>query len=464
MSSKALFDDDDDDDVADANSGSEEAPEEFGSFKVNKGYADRFERRKQKQELARLRERHGSDDDDDESTEDEDGELLTPALDVEIFQTIDKIRNKRPEIYTKDARFFSEEPAGDESDEEADGEEAVTAANDADAAPATRRRPLTVKQQLLEQGAAALASDDDSDDDDSGRRARRAGGMNLAYDAEQRELRKAFIQEATDEGAADEEEASAAAGGLRRKAKSSEQREVEERDYSEFLRHQLSNEHKEGAVDDSVTLRRYMFGEQLNQDERFLRDYVLNAMWKGGAASRNGHDDEDGDGDDDRGGGAGGAGGAGDAGVGTAEEGDDEDAFSDRADDFERQHNFRFEEAGAAQVTHHPRHDPNSVRRQTALGRKKEAEEAKKARKAEARAQKEAELKRLKNLKKQEILDRLRQIEKARPRLLSPPTTRPWPTLAPTNQPSHSRSRYYSPPTHEPASRRALTPPFASLA
>jgi len=34
-------------------------------------------------------------------------------------------------------------------------------------------------------------------------------------------------------------------------------------------------------VDESVTLKRYMFGDgsQLSSDERFLRDYVLNARW-----------------------------------------------------------------------------------------------------------------------------------------------------------------------------------------
>ena len=46
------------------------------------------------QELARLREKYGDDDDSDEESEDEDAELLTPALDVQIFKTIDKIRNR----------------------------------------------------------------------------------------------------------------------------------------------------------------------------------------------------------------------------------------------------------------------------------------------------------------------------------------------------------------------------------
>ena len=173
------------------------------------------------------------------------------------------------------------------------------------------------------------------------------------------------------------------------------------------MRHQLASdpEHAGGAsaVDESVTLRRYMYGEQLNEDERFLRDYVLNAMWKNPAAARGG-DDAEGEGEEEEGGG-------GRPGADGDGEDEDEDEFSDRADDFERKHNFRYEEAGSAQLVSHPRHDKNSIRRQAQLSRKKEAEDARKARKEEARAQKEAELKRLKNLKKREILDRLRLIE-----------------------------------------------------
>ena len=48
-----------------------------------------------------------------------------------------------------------------------------------------------------------------------------------------------------------------------------------------------ATEHRSGGtVDDSLTLRRYMTGASLNNDEQFLRDYVLNAMWKNPAAAR----------------------------------------------------------------------------------------------------------------------------------------------------------------------------------
>ncbi|KOO31699.1 protein kri1-like protein [Chrysochromulina tobinii] len=381
---KALFDDDDDE--------PEDAATDNTGLSFNKSYAARFEVRKKKQELARLKEKlKDQEEDDDESSEDEDGKMLTPAMDVQIFRTIDKIRNKDPSIYAK--------------------------------APAARPK-LTLKQQLLEQGATALVSDDEDEDETAAAKPPRRHKASLVYNEEQQKLREAFLAEAKvavdDEG---EEEATGAAGGgpakgLRKKAVTREEREREQQEYASWLRHQLLTEHQgSGAVDDSVTLRRYLYGEQLDANERFLRDYVLNAMWKS-PANANAADEDDEDGYDEGGGGVGAsdvaaraakaqaaAGAAGEPGE------EEEEDFEDRADDFERKHNFRYEEDGAATLAGHPRHDPSSVRRQAQLSRGREREEAKKARKAEARAQKEAELKRLKNLKKQEILERLRAIE-----------------------------------------------------
>ena len=418
--SKALFDDDDDEPV--------DAAADNTGLSFNKSYAARFEVRKKKQELARLKEKlKDQEDDDDESSEDEDGKMLTPAMDVQIFRTIDKIRNKDPSIYGQ-GRFFADGGEDDDADEDEDVDEGEDEDEDEDeeaAAKAPAARPkLTLKQQLLEQGATALVSDDEDEDETAAAKPPRRNKASLVYNEEQQKLRAAFLAEAKvavdDEG---EEEATGAAGGgpatgLRKKAVTKEEREREQQEYASWLRHQLLTEHQGSvAVDDSVTLRRYLYGEQLDANERFLRDYVLNAMWKS-PATANAADEDDEDGYEE----GGGVGvGASDvaaraakaraAACATGEPDDEEEDFEDRADDFERKHNFRYEEEGAATLAGHPRHDPSSVRRQAQLSRGREREEAKKARKAEARAQKEAELKRLKNLKKQEILERLRAIE-----------------------------------------------------
>ena len=394
--------------------GAAQPTEDDLTFGLNKSYADRFEKRKKAQELAQLKAKlRDEDDDSDASSEDEQGEMLTKEMDLQIFKTIDKIRNKAPEIYQPDAKFFDNaaDDSGDEEEEDSDDDD--DGSDDKDAAEVKTKqtkskkdKPYTLTQQLLDRGATALVSDDEDEDEDESKGKMSRRGKSLAYDAEQRELREAFLKQTGGNEEDDENDDEGDGGVLTKKEISQEQRATEREDYAAWLRHQLEQEeHKHGGeVDESLTLRRYMHGEQLNEEERFLRDYVLNAMWKGPGAGV--AEDKRGQGRGDE-----------YEEDGGAKEGegrdavDEEDEEDDRADAFERRHNFRFEEEGATQVMTHPRHDPNSVRRQAALGRKAAAEEQRKARKAEAKAQKEAELRRLKNLKKQEILDRLRKIE-----------------------------------------------------
>ena len=138
--------------------------------------------------------------------------------------------------------------------------------------------------------------------------------------------------------------------------------------------------------------------EELDGNERFLRDYVLNARWKKGSDP----DHADAQGEE-------GAGGEREAGE-EGEEGE-EGQFSDREEAFEREYNFRFEEAGADRVQGHARHAEGSVRRQAQLGRQKDALALKKEKKEELKERKAAELRRLKNLKKQELLERLEAIQ-----------------------------------------------------
>ena len=354
--SNALFDEGDEE---------EDGGAQFG---LNKAYANRFEQRKKKQEMARLRERYGDDDSSDASTEDEDGSLLTPALDLQIMRAVDKIRQKKPEVYAAGTSFYAQD-AGEDAGEPAGGERARKQ---------RKGEKLTLKRQLLEDGADALASDDEDGDQPP------PSTGKLAYDREQRELRAAFVETGDGDGDGD--------NFLSVSSKPAAERGVGPDEYAAWLRDQA------GAADESVTLRRYLSGgEELNDEDRFLRDYILHAKWKRGAGAES---DEDGEGEE----------GARAAPEPEGRAGEDED-FSDREDDFERAYNFRFEEPGAERVVSHPRSTDASIRKQAEAGRKREAAEARRARKEEARAQKRQELQRLKNLKKQEVLERLRAIQ-----------------------------------------------------
>jgi len=392
-----------------------EGEEEEEKLRINSSYAARFENRKKKQEMAKLKQLYGGDDSDEES-EDDEAELLTPALDLQILDTIAKIRNKRPEVYEPGKQWFEEgEEGGDNkgSDEDDEGEEVEQ----------VRAKPImTYKQQLLQTGGAASDEDeasqdggDDEEDDGSGARRKVA---KFGYDEEQRQLRAAFLQTADDPADAPSRacgrEASGAAeaagdpGLLVKKQRSQAEEAADATAYSEWLRQQLQ---RKGSVDEGVTLRRYMVDENLDQDEAFLRDYMLNALWKRkpeepepSPAAKGGKRDKakgsgQGDGEEDAGG------------EGDGDEEDEEGDFSDREDDFERQFNFRFEEPGATNVMGHARQQDGSVRREAKLGRKRELAGQKLERKSAARERKESELRRLKNLKKQEVLERLKAVQ-----------------------------------------------------
>ena len=73
-----------------------------GQLSVNKDFAEKFEQKKQQEELSRLEEKYGKgkvDDvqgstDTESEEEDEDGELLTPSVDAQILTTLGNHQGK----------------------------------------------------------------------------------------------------------------------------------------------------------------------------------------------------------------------------------------------------------------------------------------------------------------------------------------------------------------------------------
>jgi protein KRI1 len=133
--------------------------------------------------------------------------------------------------------------------------------------------------------------------------------------------------------------------------------------------------------------------EAVDEDEKFLRNYILGDQWKvemdkeRDLRERPSYNDilgED---------------------VDTSE---DEDAVQ-RAEDFEEQYNFRFEQKGSDQIVGHARNIQGSIRKEddSRKQKRKRKEERVKSRLEE----KKEELRRLKNVKKAEIVERLKLIQ-----------------------------------------------------
>lgn len=81
----------------------------------------------------------------------------------------------------------------------------------------------------------------------------------------------------------------------------------------------------------------------------------------------------------------------------------------EKAEEYEKKYNFRYEEAGGTEIVGHSRKVEGSLRR--SKDKRKLAREEKRRRKAEEKARRAEELKRLKNLKRKEIAKKLSQIQ-----------------------------------------------------
>ncbi|XP_017271973.1 protein KRI1 homolog [Kryptolebias marmoratus] len=352
-------------------------------LKINSRFAERYEKYRQKEELQKLKDRFGdrADDSDFESTESssDDSEVeLDPEVERDFYRTLSLLKKKDPKIYEKDAKFYSEETSHD------------------DAKPSTSKKdkvkPMYLKDYerkvILEKEGKYKDDDYDSDDEEAAKRRERAASP--SYIQEQKQLKdsfRKFVQD-SDEDREDDEGSSL----LTRRIKTQEEKDKEEADYLDWLKGQAELEGPE-EVEDMKYLRDYWNDPELEEKERFLRDYVLNK----------GYLDEEEEEDDER--------------IPTYDEvvqddvGDSEEegeSFLQRQEDFERSYNFRFEEPDALQIKTYPRNIATSVRSKD--DRRKRKREEVKERKEKEKAQKQEQLKQLKNLKRNEIMEKLREL------------------------------------------------------
>jgi hypothetical protein len=162
----------------------------IGGFSVNSKFAERYESRKRKQELARAREL-GIDvaaASSEESESEDDGAALTSELDKQVRATIELIRNKDPRVYDSSVAFFGE-PVEDADVPKPDG------------GPLKKKKKKktagdVLREQLVDAAARGAEDAFDEDDEDADLTERR--GMDVrpakAYDAQQEALRRAFIE------------------------------------------------------------------------------------------------------------------------------------------------------------------------------------------------------------------------------------------------------------------------------
>jgi len=322
---------------------------------INQNFASKYENRKQREELSQLQHKYANEESSsDDEPEDEVGELVTPALDAQIVKTIALIRKKDPSVYDSSKSFFSHEQIHQAKKEWLEKKKET--------------KPLTLKdyhrKNLLEKGGKYLGEDDQDE-------------PKMSF-AEEQEIAKQELKRAAEVDLDDDL--------FTLRPKTDKDLQAEEEDYKEFLLSTMASESKETAqaVRDWTArkVERLGDGAKLEDKEAFLWDFILNRGWMGKEEKRNEIVADD-------------------------LSADEQDV--DQQEDFERRHNFRFEEEGGAEIVGHARSVEDSLRRKDE--RRKEARERKKLREQDGKVRKAEELKRLKNLKKKEILDKMKTIQ-----------------------------------------------------
>ena len=381
---------------------------------INKRYAKDFQLRKQREDLRQHAATLDEDDDSSSSSdEDEEGALLTTKLDTNILKTIHALRSKDARIYDPKVRFF------DDKDGDADDGKEET----------KKHKPKRYKDVIREQALEQIEKGSDGDDSDNGHDDRLGGGKShrLAYDKEQEDIRKSFLQSTKgfdDDNSSndDDNDDDGSDGLLVVKKKDPKQIQQEEQEFEQEIQRIESTLQKGKKDADYVDPK----GE-VDDGSKFLLNYFKNRSW---IDKDKLEDDDSSDEDED---------GAADAGsdwktrlaqqeadetvpmkTGDADDGNESDTSLnqlDKTDDFEAQYNFRFEEAAGTQsgadfslISYARGQTVNTLRRKDESRREKRL--ARKERKAAERKAKEEELKRLKNLKRKEMERKLHEVKK----------------------------------------------------
>ncbi|CAM0954913.1 unnamed protein product [Alopecurus aequalis] len=344
-----------------------DAPAEDNSkIQINEDYARKFEHNKRREALQRREEQKkkgliaesDGEDDDDQSSDEDDAAAASRRVDRQVLQVIRRIRSGDSAILDPKAKVYSDSS----EDEDEAGEE-----GEPKQGKAKKERPMYLKdvnaQHLLEEGPEFAAQ--------TGRGSKYD---RIAYDERQREGLKEFL----------EAEKKALGDG-----------DGEEDDL--FMEKQTDGDGGESGEDEdekqTEELAGEVFGkdEELDENEKFLKDYILNRPYlETGVSNDFSLDDIE-----------------------------EEEAEIEKWEEYEKNHcerkyNFRHEEMAASEATvtdrviGHPRLIEGSVRKKESS--RKKQRRSKEERNAQAKQEQAEELKHLKNLKKKEIAEKLEKI------------------------------------------------------
>ncbi|CDU22265.1 related to KRI1-KRRI-Interacting protein 1 [Sporisorium scitamineum] len=429
-------------------------PEEsLNHFTINKEFAERYLHNKQRAEIHQLEAKYGKDalasDDDDDSetdsesdvTEDEDGDQINANVDAAIFRTLQRIRNKDAALYDSKTDIFAQEAKAAQCAAQLSG--ASTSSAPKKSGTTEKDKKLTLQdyqrqrvQELIETSenpAEALADATTSDrvkgifNNDNG------DGERRPFAQEQEDLRKE-VSQAFHAGIGDEDDLFVKRSETQNGDGTSSYRDAvlaslgPNADEDTILQAIRRNQPDETSASTSVLANDTEAEQKKNED--FLLNYILNRGWidksadearpvkprltKAVLKSKDAAENSEAAAGSQNGDGATTAGQAygrdwGRDWEAEAAELESEASFDSMADAFETAYNFRFEQGPESlTIPTYSRTPKDSARREDNTRKRKREERA--ARKDEEKRLKMQELSRLKNLKRQEIVDKLKKL------------------------------------------------------
>ncbi|XP_015119303.1 protein KRI1 homolog [Diachasma alloeum] len=352
-------------------------------IKINSAYANHYNDWRRKEELNKLKTKYGeqiedlkSSDPESESSSGDDAEanVLTEVFEKDFYKTLACLKKKDPRIYDENVNFFSitEDSPGNAETQPPQSKKKTK-----------KEKPFTLRDYDRTMIIERLNQFSESDYEDDFQNKNRETNI-LTYIEVQKGLRESINQVLQDgnDGSDTEEDL------LLPKHKSQEEKLQEEESYKEWLRGQ----HAEVETSEKQALkplRDFWTDPNLDENEKFLRDYVLNKKFLERDIKNPKYRE--------------------DIIHGSNENLSEDEKDIEQQEVFEHKFNFRFEEPDTDFLKRYPRTLENSLRKKDT--RRSAKRVALKKRKEEEKARKREELKRLKAMKRKEIAEKIAQLE-----------------------------------------------------
>lgn len=346
----------------------EEDTDNKQGFKINENFAQVFNKYREKEEYQKLKDKYGEEaansklgyDEEDSSSsdeeEDDDAKDWTEDTDKDFFKTLANLKRKDAKIYDGQTTFFSEVIGGDKTAEQPKKKE---------------DKPMT----LVDLERKVITENDgqfeELEDEELAKKSKSKTYVQEMEDI-QNKLKKATEDSEEDESDADDL--------MIKKPKTKEDVSKDEEDYCKWLSGQNDSLKDTETEQELKNLREFWNKKDLDDGEKFLRDYILNKKYLQ-------HDSDE-----------------------AGEDLSEDEKTLEQQEEFEHKYNFRFEEPDQDFIKRYPRTIQDSMRRKDE-SRKNKRDEVKERKEREKDIKRE-ELKQLKSLKRKEILEKLEKLRK----------------------------------------------------